>query len=199
MKRNTLKGIISQFLDGVFGSLLLFVFLIAFAAPAGAVNKVPLKPDGTLTAPCTVWGTPSLGLACGKATANTEVIDVVGNVKATGYFVGSISSGSLASGSIDTTKLASDAVTTVKILNLNVTTAKIAASAVDTTKLATDAVTSASILNGTIIAADIASGAIDTSKISKVSAGSGALCEMNDGTGKFGHCTAASAVTCTCQ
>lgn len=82
-------------------------------------------------------------------------------------------------GGIDTAKIATDAITTAKVLN----------GAIDTDKLASAAVTTVKI----------AASAVDTSKINKVSAGVGALCEMNDGTGKFGHCTNASAAVCTCQ
>lgn len=50
------------------------------AIHAMAVNRVPLKPDSANNAPCTVFGTPSNGMSCGKITAPNAPIDTVGKV-----------------------------------------------------------------------------------------------------------------------
>lgn len=69
---------------------------------------------------------------------------------------------------------------------------------VDTTKIPNNAIDTAKINAAAVTAAKIAPAAVDTSKIKKSSAGFGALCELNDGSGNFGHCSAASAAVCTC-
>jgi len=74
------------------------------------------------------------------------------------------------------------------VADASITSAKIASGAVTTPKVASAAVTSDKI----------ASAAVTTAKIDKTSGGAGALCEMNDGTGKFGHCTNADASVCGC-
>lgn len=57
-----------------------FVALVFVAASAYAVNKFPLKPDGSNTAPCTVFGSPNNGMSCGKTTAPLATLDVAGGI-----------------------------------------------------------------------------------------------------------------------
>lgn len=54
--------------------------LIAVAVAAHAVNKIPLKPDGANAAPCTVFGSSTPGISCGKTTAPATAVDVLGVV-----------------------------------------------------------------------------------------------------------------------
>lgn len=58
--------------------------LMSIAAPAFAVNKIFLKPDGAVVAPCTVWGNTTNALACGKGTtapASGVIADLIGVVR----------------------------------------------------------------------------------------------------------------------
>jgi hypothetical protein len=59
--------------------------LLAIAVSAYAVTQVRLKPDAANDAVCTVFGTPSLGMSCGKTTAPATKLDVVGTVTATAF------------------------------------------------------------------------------------------------------------------
>ena len=97
----------------------------ALGAAVYAVNLVPLKPDSANNAPCTVWGSPNNGMACGKITAPASALDVAGtvtatlvsaNIDTTKMTAGSIDSSLLASGSVDTSKLKSGALDTGKIV-----------------------------------------------------------------------------------
>lgn len=54
--------------------------LCIVAVSAYAVNKIPLKPDGANAAPCTVFGSSTPGLSCGKTTAPSGTIDSLGTV-----------------------------------------------------------------------------------------------------------------------
>lgn len=68
---------ISKNLKHVFGAIALMVGL---GAQAYAVNSIPLKPDASNAAPCTVFGSPSNGMSCGKTTAPNAALDVDGSV-----------------------------------------------------------------------------------------------------------------------
>jgi hypothetical protein len=149
---------------------------------------------------------------CSGASGAEVCIDSTGNVVPTTTGVGSLGTSALkfkdiyASGTvtltasaIDTAELAADAVTTAKILEGAVDTGKLGAASVTTVKIADGAVDTAKLAIASVTNAKILSGTIDTSKIKKASGGAGALCELNDGSGNFGHCTNSSAVTCTCQ
>jgi len=75
MKRNILTGL---------GAL---AFLLGLVALTFAVNSIPLKPDSAYDAPCTVFGYPSRGMSCGKITAPSGKVDIVGDLNVTGSVV----------------------------------------------------------------------------------------------------------------
>lgn len=169
---------------------LIMAVAVALAPEAAfATNTIPLKPDGSHAAPMTVFGDTVNGVSIGKTTAPTGALDVVGDINATGTI----------SGTIDTTKIPSNAIDTAKLAAGAVTAAKIAPAAVDTSKLGLGAVTTNQLGNAAVDTTKIAAGSIDTSKLLKNGSGGGALCELPSTPGTFGHCTNASAATCTCQ
>lgn len=61
---------------------------LGLALPAGAQNIIPLKPDGALAAPCTVYGAPYNVEAC-NAQANPSVQQGTGESAALGLFASS--------------------------------------------------------------------------------------------------------------
>jgi len=160
---------------------------------AGDIEGATLTGDGAAITGIVTAGIVDSAINTAKLAAAAVTTAKLANsaVDTTKLASASVTSIKIAAGAVDTAALATDAVTTAKILN----------SAVNTGKLAADAVTTAKILNANVTLAKMASGSVDTSKISKATGGGAgaALCEMNDGTGKFGHCTAADATVCTCQ
>ncbi len=68
---------------------LALILALSCASIARATNTMPLKVDSANAAPCTVFGSPTPGMSCGKTSAPTQALDIAGNFALSGDFLAS--------------------------------------------------------------------------------------------------------------